>query len=93
MSVRGPLTDIIGVRILQQNKDAKDGYHVLHVFEGDGWKDGARLVLPMYQSRSNIVFHTLHQWKTGVHVPIEVNDPTAPFWLYNPYFHAAFLAD
>ena len=91
MSVHGCLTDIIGVRILKQNRNNKDEYHLLHVFEGEGWKESARLVLPMYHGRETIAFHTLHRWKSDVTPPVNVT--TEPFWLYNPYFHAAFLRD
>ena len=91
MSRHGPYTEIIGVRILQQDRDIKDKYHIIHEFMGDGWKEQARLVLPMYHGRSSIAFHTLHCWKSGIRVPISVTNE--PFWLLNPYFHAAFLAD
>jgi hypothetical protein len=91
MSKGGPYTDIIGVRILQQDKDIKDQYYMIHEFVGEGWKDRARLVLPMYHGRSTIAFHTLHRWRSGVRPPVPVT--TEPFWLLNPYFHAAFLAD
>lgn len=91
MSKGGPYTDIIGVRILQQDKDTKDQYHTIHEFVGEGWKDRARLVLPMYHGRSTIAFHTLHCWRSDRAPPVSVT--TEPFWLLNPYFHAAFLAD
>jgi hypothetical protein len=91
MSKHGPYTDIIGVRILQQDKDIKDTYHIIHEFAGDGWKDRARLLIPMYYGRSTIAFHTLHCWCSDVIPPVPVT--TEPFWLLNPYFHAAFLAD
>jgi hypothetical protein len=90
MSKHGNLTDIIGVRILQRDTNTKDQYIIIHEFEGDEWKERARLVLPMYQGRSNIAFHTLHCWKSGITPPFPVT--TEPFWLLNPYFHVAFLA-
>jgi hypothetical protein len=91
MSKNGSLTDIIGVRILQKDPNTKDQYLMIHEFEGEGWKEQARLVVPMYYGRSNIAFHTLHCWKSGITPPVPVT--TGPFWLLNPYFHAAFLAE
>ena len=91
MSKNGNLTDIIGVRILQQDKNTKEQYYTIHEFVGEGWKESARLVLPMYHGRSTIMFHTLHCWKLGITPPFPVT--MEPFWLLNPYFHAAFLAD
>jgi hypothetical protein len=91
MNVNNHLTDIIGVRILRESGEGKGNYHMIHVFEGEGWKEGARLVMPMYQGKSNVAFHTLHRWKSGVEIPIEVEDPSLPFWLFNPYFHVAYL--
>lgn len=91
MSKQGPLTDIIGVRILQRDTNTKDQYIMIHELEGEGWKEQARLVVPMYYGRTNIAFHTLHRWKSGITPPVPVTKE--PFWLLNPYFHVAFLAE
>jgi len=45
----------------------------------------------MYYGRTNIAFHTLHRWKSDITPPVPVTKE--PFWLLNPYFHVAFLAE
>jgi hypothetical protein len=83
------MTKMIGVRILKRKSNESNDYQIIHTFVGDYWKESARLVLPMYQSSSNIAFHTFHQFLPHANVP--ENHKQTPFWLHNPYFHITYL--
>lgn len=78
------LTDIIGVRILQQNKHTSEQYHIIHVFIGDNWKESARSFVEMYIDKPDIAFHTFHRFKSSAGLPEPYSNHT--FWIYAPHF-------
>jgi len=77
------ITEIIGVRILEENKYIRGQYNIIHVFTGENWKELALATVNKCIGRKKFIFHTLHRFQPFVKIPENRNKP---FWLNNPYF-------
>lgn len=81
MGIYTNTTEILGLRILTSRSKQNDDFHTEYEFTGPNWKDRARLVIPIYLGKPNIIFQILYPFSSSHDIDTGNINKSSVIWL------------